>query len=1054
MIVLSSSDSDVSAHRVPAPLRAPPASPIQGRGVIKIDLNLSDSCPEEPPASEPFMASSLVRSTSRKLCQSDINTNKRAKYANKILLQVARKTGRDDLLVRALSTEIGQKTMPLCAHAFGQHEHFKILAANTTKLLSEAGGRHKLQIAHMLSAGLPKSFLKRQFNMNSPLMQRVKERLVIEDQRSLQDASYAENVTRDKTPEGMSTVFGHFFSRSTHQCSGSDQQKTRIMSEELYEWEADLQSQWPGMLRELADNHPHLVPNLEDIPKTGWTDFEACLLSAVHASPPDAALEKSTQYKAFIDKYLVKLATKRGCLRPASKTKLAQEKETRRQRTDSRLRQDTFDPAAYKIEAPSLATFRRWLLKNGLRYTRVSNPHPCPLCIAGPTDEVVYEALAKEVEALKIADKPVPPELDQRCKKLLASLKMYRIHLTQLETCRAQVKKAEENLIPGVAMVIRDFVNHHDHGGKHVKCLHWVLMWRDKEGGPIIRLKLRHYCSDPKSMSTDSYFQADVADFHLDGLNAHCPGLFRKFHTIIFVGDHGPHFASHDTMYNESTLLRRFGKHIIIMFLTSYHAYSRADASGAEDSTALRRDLRCGMARFGSAAMTEMTNSSHDRSSWAYDFPAINRNKGVFPADKDFKHKSRAKWIKKWCEVKFTHPALEEAYDGVVQYRIVPGQGDWQWTDLVANRREPDQMLCDSCSTKAQKMVLHVDTECPAPEYIHNLPEFVHKVPDPTRIQGKQVLGKKAAGMAGTKKTTSYACKYTLCAHHTNRRKAFHNPVTANRHMKLIHRPTDTEYEHMMYPVAGLEDNEPQLPSKKAKRGRKKKKKKKTVHVEQDKTDSESGTDLEPGSADAGKGGREDQEEAKANSGRQRKKTGRKDAAAEERTTSESAPSQSDDEEDDADGAGEDVNHEALSDSEGDAAELEDPNEDVDIEEDQYVVEAIVSHKLLSTGHQSYQLSWQGYDKTTWEPARVVNKQLRDEYHRALETKIAAEDAARSLAHEANWKAAGSRSSRSRQNKNTSAARKVLVEDKAQDYRDKGWGYHQSYEEAERVVPL
>ena len=62
-------------------------------------------------------------------------------------------------------------------------------------------------------------------------------------------------------------------------------------------------------------------------------------------------------------------------------------------------------------------------------------------------------------------------------------------------------------------MVIRDFVNHHDHAGKHVKCLHWVMMWRDAVGEPIKR-------------------------------------------------HHGPHFASHETMHNESTLLRRFGKKI------------------------------------------------------------------------------------------------------------------------------------------------------------------------------------------------------------------------------------------------------------------------------------------------------------------------------------------------------------------------------------------------------------------------------------------------------------------------------------------------------------
>ena len=50
--------------------------------------------------------------------------------------------------------------------------------------------------------------------------------------------------------------------------------------------------------------------------------------------------------------------------------------------------------------------------------------------------------------------------------------------------------------------------------------------------------------------------------------------------------------------------------------------------------------------------MTDMTSESNDMASWAYEFPTINRNVGVFPPKKRFEAKDRAKWIKKWCEVK------------------------------------------------------------------------------------------------------------------------------------------------------------------------------------------------------------------------------------------------------------------------------------------------------------------------------------------------------------------------------------------------------------------
>jgi hypothetical protein len=65
-----------------------------------------------------------------------------------------------------------------------------------------------------------------------------------------------------------------------------------------------------------------------------------------------------------------------------------------------------------------------------------------------------------------------------------------------LQTVRKRTTEYLTTMPVGVVTVVRDFVNHHDHDGKHVKCLHWVMQWRDVEGGPLKILKLRHYCDD------------------------------------------------------------------------------------------------------------------------------------------------------------------------------------------------------------------------------------------------------------------------------------------------------------------------------------------------------------------------------------------------------------------------------------------------------------------------------------------------------------------------------------------------------------------------------
>ena len=400
-----------------------------------------------------------------------MNKKRRERYAERALMTRAKFAGRDDLLAASVQTKVGRKAMPVCAELFGSQKHFKQLADNTIKLMNETGGRHKHQVMHLLTAGLPKDFACDTLKMSSGERKRAYAALDLGIGRSLHECNYATEVTRVKINEGMDIIMDRFFTRTTHQCSGASNSKARIMDKDLHQWEALLHSNWPALLRELAMDRPDLVPDLDSIPKTGWTDFDASMLSAVHAEVPDAEAEQARRHKQFMLVLCNRLGVVRGCLPPKTPEEIAASKERWRARTASRLTKEKFDPLAYEIRAPLLKTFRKWLIKKGLRYTRFTVPHPCPLCNAGPTDEAVYIALNKQVEDLALQQKPISPDITARMTKLRKSLRIYRLHRIQLAHARAEAKETEDNLEPGTCMVIRDFVNHHDHAGKHVKCL-------------------------------------------------------------------------------------------------------------------------------------------------------------------------------------------------------------------------------------------------------------------------------------------------------------------------------------------------------------------------------------------------------------------------------------------------------------------------------------------------------------------------------------------------------------------------------------------------------
>ena len=370
------------------------------------------------------------------------------------------------------------------------------------------------------------------------------------------------------------------------------------------------------------------------------------------------------------------------------------------------------------------------------------------------------------------------------------------------------------------------------------------------------------------------------------------------------VGDHGVHFSCAKTMYKESSSFHVYNKEIELKFLASYHAYSRADGAGAEDSVALRRDMRAGLPRWGAEAMKEMTNNSNDVRSWAYMFPKINRSEGIFPPDK---HIQAPKLLRKWNQVKFEYPGRTEDTIGILQYRLVSGEGVWQWADLLAKARADVDKLCDSCSTADQQIVRHLQEDCPRPDSIHNLPVFQDLEHDPARIQGPQV---QTAKKRNKKKAVSFPCK-AGCKTKTGRAKTFRSAVNANRHMKLTHGKDigEEKLSGMLYPL-----NDP-VPDEQ-----------KDVHISEksaspveEKKDTEEVMVEDPPVSDDLLADMELEH---------------KDNQSEDNTTAESGVETTEDEED---------------------------------EEETWYVEKIVGDKNVR-GKQMYEVRWIGFEETTWEP--------------------------------------------------------------------------------------
>ena len=808
-------------------------------GIGPVACDLESSISSSPCIQGARRVQSILRVQSgRKLCPSEVNTRRRKAYSEKLLVKRAIISGDLKLISVAIKTDAGRKAMPELANALlGTEAHFEQLKNNTIELMRKCGRAHKKEVSHMLVSGLPAGFCRDELDMKKTEIDSAR-REPTDDcgardrlgrsttGNGLSKQNYSHGVRRCKVSETEDFLLHSFFLNSTHVASGADR-LTRILGKKKVNWAKTLDGAYPGMLRALARDYPFCVP-AEDLSSSpeDLTNFEANMLAAIaQGEQPgfDAKEEIQKREDQFMTRYTRKNLVQAGDLPKESKSEKKARTDAQQLRTDMRSGKSgiAFDGLAYEVRGVGLPGLEAYLKRRGLKYTTFSMPHPCTICDNGDSWMMqVAELKRQKASAGLNADEVWSIAQAQKLTDLMKKEASYTLHKEQLATGRAAVKKLEEDLKPGEAIVVRDYVNHHDHSGKHVKCLHWVLMWRNEGSTRLEHLKLRHYCSEKNSMMTDAYYTADVMDFHFKPKGPKNPGLFDQFEKVYFVGDHGPHFACADTVYNESRSFDVYGKHVVLMFFTSYHAFGRADGAGAEDSTSARQDGKDGIQRLGAASYTAMTNESNDQRSWGYHMAQVNRNVDFFPKGVQAKNKH----VRKWMEIKFEFPGSCKDTVGICLYRLVTGVGEWRWCDMLQGSREPGAELCEGCSTKEQSLQYHAMEECPDPQNVHDIPTYVPIEFDESRIdQSKQ---KKRPRNRGEKQTQMVGCALG-CKSAAGRPRRFRSKMNANMHYKLEHKLTGAEYDKLAYPdeVRGPVQIEKAQEGKDDVRSRKKKKK-------------------------------------------------------------------------------------------------------------------------------------------------------------------------------------------------------------------------------------
>jgi hypothetical protein len=282
----------------------------------------------------------------------------------------------------------------------------------------------------------------------------------------------------------------------------------------------------------------------------------------------------------------------------------------------------------------------------------------------------------------------------------------------------------------------------------------------------------------------DAWFTADVFDFHLSHGDHDHQGLFDHLNMLYMCGDYGPYFSANNTILNETTFFRRYGKTLHCVFLCSYHAYNRYDAAGVVPKR-LASQLKRGGAGLSARKLTRTWSIPPYSNHVAFFFASINRNESVIPQMRP-NCRTRARRAT-WC-IAVNGACVRE--EGVVWFKMVSDCAvAYQLHDLLPRE---GKYMCEQCSNNAlQTPHFHVlSTDCPRTTMPANLekPRAAFLAPDPSRLEGPQMATKKRprqpkAVQGVCKAVGEFPCKNALC-----RMLHYRSAGGANRTMAKAHK--------------------------------------------------------------------------------------------------------------------------------------------------------------------------------------------------------------------------------------------------------------------------
>jgi hypothetical protein len=488
-------------------------------------------------------------------------------------------------------------------------------------------------------------------------------------------------------------IYIDFFKAISFQPSGS-RTETRKLAMSMHEVNHTLYSEFPSLLRNYARENPFYLHQI-DVEKKKPSRFIQGMLDAVSKEDEWASMdevkrhtqaEKETRYKQAVHLYQIYLAKKRaGCSRTAIEA------------LESDSTELTVKYCGY-AQPVSPSTF--WaIIRKEFRFSTKVHPHHCVIHDTGPSLEAALTNVAtclqeananlerleieiknslrategSEVEGpnvqvlieKKAEQKKLAESLMRKQRDLYNDVQKYRTHLRQFEKCRPLVKEVQDNLKPGECLIYRDFVNQYTSDGKCINLV-LVLLWRERELQELNILKIHNVCTDRIHGGADSYFVAAVFKHHLES------ALFERFHTIFISGDHGPHFTSAQTIYNESTFYPKYGKKIVCLFLCSYHAYNRCDSAGVEAKRILQQMAKKNEETNYSGVIAALINQSSYENAVAVPFEQIPRTPDTFPTNLV----TNGANLRFYCELRYEYRDENDTIqheEGIVLARKVPG---------------------------------------------------------------------------------------------------------------------------------------------------------------------------------------------------------------------------------------------------------------------------------------------------------------------------------------------------------------------------------------------